>query len=260
MAAIANGMAAYGHFIPYVATFLVFTGYMFGAMRVSALSGFRVIYVMTHDSIGLGEDGPTHQPIEVLAMLRATPNIQVIRPADGNEVSGAYKIAINSPNTPTVICLTRQNVPTLEGTSIQKTELGAYILQDCDGKPDIILIGTGSEVSLCVEAAKHEALKGKKVRIVSMPCQELFDKQPEDYRKKVLLQDVPVLSVEAASTLGWQKYSHAQIGMKTFGMSAPYEKLYEYFGFTPLNIAQKAAKLISYYEGKNVPNLHPLQL
>lgn len=253
MAAIANGIRAHSNYVPFVATFLNFMGYMIGAVRLSAISKFQVIYIMTHDSIGLGEDGPTHQPIETLSMLRSTPNINVFRPCDGNEVNGCYISALKSKETPSVISLTRQDLPQLEGSDAKKVELGGYVLQDSQGKPDVILVATGSEVSICVSAAK--LLTDLKVRIVSFPSLELFEKQSLDYRKSVLLEDVPILSVEALSTFGWSRYSHAQIGMKSFGKSAPFEKLYEHFGFTPKNISEKASKLVSYYKDKKVPNI-----
>lgn len=245
MCAIANGMAAYGHTIPFASTFLIFTTYCFAAIRLSALSHFQVLYIMTHDSIGLGEDGPTHQPIEVIPMLRATPNLLVFRPADGNEVSGSYRCALKHSKTPSVICLTRQNVPPLPGSSIEQVEKGAYVLIDCKGKPDVILAATGSEVWLCVEALRY--LK-KRVRIVSMPSHELFDQQSEEYKKQVFPENVPVLSVEAASPLGWEKYSDEHLGMNTFGMSGPYKKVFEYFGFTAENVAKKAEDLMIKWE------------
>ena len=203
---------------------------------------------MTHDSIGLGEDGPTHQPIETLSLLRATPNMFVFRPADGNEVSGAYMSAFERDG-PSVICLTRQNVPHLEGSSIESTLKGGYVLQDMNGgKVDVILTATGSEVSICVGAAKVLAEKGLKVRIVSMPCWELFDRQPVEYQTSVFLPGVPAVSVEALSTLGWQKYTHAQIGMTTFGASGKYEALYEKFGFTKEKVAEKVEKVVAWYK------------
>jgi transketolase len=252
MAAIANGIRAHSNYIPFVATFLNFVGYMMGAVRLSALSKLQVIYIMTHDSIGLGEDGPTHQPIETLCQVRSMPNMLVFRPCDGNEVNGCYLMAMRSTHSPSLLSLTRQEVPQLEGSSIEKTFLGGYVLQDSKEKPKVILVSTGSEVSICVEAVK---LLGVDARVVSMPSMELFEKQPLEYRQSVLLQDVPVLSVEAASTFGWSKYSHSQLGMTTFGKSAPFEKLYEFFGFTPKNIAERAKKLMNYYEKKVVPNL-----
>lgn len=238
MAAIGNGLAAYGCIIPYTSTFLNFIEYAYGAVRLSALSGHQQIYVMTHDSIGLGEDGPTHQPIEALAMCRATPNLIVLRPADGNETSGAYAVALQAKHTPSVIALTRQNVPHLPGTSVEAVAKGAYVLKEAEGgKPDVILVATGSEVALALEAAKK--LTGKKVRVVSMPSTTLFDQQPVDYRRKILVPGVPVVSIEALSTLGWERYSHFQIGMTTFGASAPIKALFDYFGFTPDKVAAR---------------------
>eukprot|EP01080_Neovahlkampfia_damariscottae_P012966 gene12966-7626_t len=250
MAAIANGIRAHSNYIPFVATFLNFMGYLAGASRLSALSHFQILYVMTHDSIGLGEDGPTHQPVETLAMLRATPNFLVFRPADGNEVSGSYLSMMNEKSTPSVISLSRQDVPQLEGSDIKKVAKGAYVLQDVE-KPEIILISTGTEVSICVEAAKSL----KNCRIVSMPCWELFEKQSSEYKQSVLLEGVPVLSVEALSTFGWSKYSHYQIGLTTFGKSGKFKDVYEYFGITEKNIIEKSNKLVQHYKGKQVPNL-----
>ena len=252
MAAIANGMRAHSNYIPFVATFLNFMGYLAGASRLSALSHFQILYVMTHDSIGLGEDGPTHQPIETLAMLRATPNFLVFRPADGNEVSGSYLCMMNEKSTPSLISLSRQDVPQLEGSDMKKVSKGAYVLNEKEvQKPEIILISTGTEVSICVEASKSL----KNCRIVSMPCWELFEKQSLEYKKSVLIEGVPVLSVEALSTFGWSKYSHYQIGLTTFGKSGKFEDVYEYFGITSKNIIEKSNKLISHYKGKQVPNL-----
>jgi len=199
---------------------------------------------MTHDSIGVGEDGPTHQPIETLASLRAQPNLNVIRPADGNEVSAAYYKALTSKETPTVLCLSRQDVPQLEGSSFENALKGGYILQD-EPNPKIILAGTGSEVSLCVEAAKLLKKDNIPARVVSLPCLSLFDAQGKNYRNKVLPKNIPVLSVEAASTFGWAKYAHMSIGIDSFGMSAPYKKIFEHFDLVPVAIAKKAKSLIS---------------
>lgn len=175
---------------------------------------------MTHDSIGLGEDGPTHQPIETLALTRATPNMLTFRPADGNEVSGTYLIALERCKEPSVLALTRQNLPQLKGSSIEAVRKGGYILEPLsDQNPDVILVATGSEVSIAVDAAELLRKEGTKVRVVSMPCTELFDEQPLEYRQSVLSKGIPVVSVEALSTFGWQKYSHAQVGMVTFGAS-----------------------------------------
>lgn len=199
MGAICNGIALHGGLIPYCATFLVFVDYMRGAIRLSALSEAGVIYVMTHDSIGLGEDGPTHQPVETLASLRAIPNLLVFRPADGNETAGAYKVAIANRNRPTLLALSRQALPQLEGSTISNTEKGAYILSDSEGTPEVILLGTGSETHLCVQAAEKLRADGVRVRVVSIPCWELFDEQSADYQESVLPKAVTKrLAVEAA--------------------------------------------------------------
>ena len=199
MGAIMNGLCAYGMHIPTAGTFLNFVTYGWGAVRLSSLSNFQVIWVATHDSIGLGEDGPTHQPIEVAAALRALPNMDFWRPADGNEVSAAYKVAIESYKTPSVVSLTRQNLPQLEGSSIEKAEKGGYVLLE-DKEAAITLVSTGSEVSICVDAVAKLAEKGIKARVVSIPCFRVFDLQPYDYRISVLPSGHPILSVEAYST------------------------------------------------------------
>ncbi|KAI9595878.1 transketolase TktA [Syncephalis fuscata] len=255
MAAILNGLSAYGAIVPFGATFLNFISYALGAVRLSALAKERVIYIMTHDSIGLGEDGPTHQPIETLAGLRAMPNLNVIRPADGNEVSAAYVAAIESLETPTVICLTRQNIRQLDGSSIENALRGAYRLAHGSAKPQIILVGTGSEVEICVDAATELIAGGIEAHVVSMPCWELFDKQSEDYRQSVFPAGVPVLSVEALSTVGWSQYAHAQLGMHTFGASGPYKQVYEHFGLTAKNVATKARATVEFYKSEPVTNL-----
>jgi len=251
MGAICNGMALHGSgLIPYGATFLIFTDYMRAAIRLSALSEAGVIWVMTHDSIGQGEDGPTHQPIEVVASLRAIPNLTVIRPADGNEVSGAYKVAIakTRENAPTLLSLTRQAVPNLAGSAIDKVALGAYTLVDCDGTPDLILMGTGSEVQLCVGAAEQLAAAGKKVRVVSMPSWELFEAQDAAYKESVLPKAVTKrLSVEAAASFGWHKYVGTEgdtVSIDTFGASAPGGVCLEKFGFSVENVLAKAKALL----------------
>lgn len=249
MGAICNGIALHNSgLIPYCATFLVFTDYMRAAIRLSALAEAGVIYVMTHDSIGLGEDGPTHQPVETVAALRAIPNLTVIRPADGNETSGAYKIAVESRKAPTLMCFSRQNLPNLDGSSIDAVAKGAYILSDSDGTPDIILIGTGSEVELCVEAAKQLTAEGKKVRVVSMPSWELFDAQDESYRESVLPKSVTKkLAVEAGISMGWCRYVGSEgdvVGIETFGRSAPGGTVMKEFGFTVENVVARAKKLL----------------
>ena len=247
MGAICNGIALHGSgLIPYCATFLVFTDYMRAAIRLSALSQAGVIYVMTHDSIGLGEDGPTHQPVETIASLRAIPNLTVIRPADGNETSGAYKVAVEYANQhrPTLLIFCRQNLPQLAGSSIEIVSKGGYILADSEGTPDIILISTGSEVYMCVEAADKLRAEGKKVRVVSLPSWELFDEQPAEYRESVLPKSVTKrLVVEAASRFGWERYigtEGAMISVDTFGVSAPGPVALEKFGYTVDNIITKA--------------------
>jgi len=237
MAGIGNGITAYGGLIPYTATFLNFIEYCFPSVRLTALSETQQIFVMTHDSIGLGEDGPTHQPIEALALCRATPNITTFRPADGNETVGAYMHAIEHRKGPTVLALSRQDLPHLEGSSPEKTLKGAWILHDVKA-PAVILVSTGSEVHVALKAAHLlESKHGVAARVVSMPSPELFDKQPTLYRRSVLAPGVPTISVEALGTYGWSKYSNFHIGMTTFGASAPLEVVMDHFGFTPEKIA-----------------------
>ena len=251
MGAICNGMALYGAgLIPYGATFLIFTDYMRAAIRLSALSQAGVIWVMTHDSIGQGEDGPTHQPVETLASLRAIPNLTVIRPADGNECSGAYKIAVENAknNAPTLLAFTRQNVPNLPGTSLEGVAKGAYAIVDCQGTPDIILMGTGSEVSLCVGAAEKLTSEGKKVRVVSMPSWELFEAQDAAYQESVLPKAVTKrLAVEAGVSFGWHKYVGTEgdtVSIDRFGASAPGGTCMEKFGFSVDNVLAKAKAVL----------------
>ena len=248
MAAICNGIAYHGSgLIPYGGTFLVFAGYMIGAMRLSALSSLGVIYVLTHDSIGLGEDGPTHQPVETLANLRAIPNLLVIRPGDGNETSGAYEVAVTNRNRPTVLALSRQamaNQPTSSAAAVAK---GGYILEDCEGTPELILIGTGTELDLCVKAAAQLKQEGRKVRVVSMPCVELFEEQDATYRESVLPSAVRKrLVVEASGSFGWHKYTGFDgdtVSVEGFGASAPGPLCLEKFGFTVENVVAKAKAL-----------------
>ena len=247
MAAICNGMQAYGALIPFCATFFNFITYAWGAVRLSALSKHQVIYIMTHDSIGLGEDGPTHQPIETLSLLRATPNIITLRPADGNETSAAYAAALEARKTPSVIILTRQNLPHLEGSSIEKAKKGAYVLSSSP-QAKAILVGTGSEVSLAVEAAKLLAAAGISVNVVSMPSWELFEAQTQAYKESVFVEGLPVVSMEAMSTTGWHKYAHVPLGIDTFGLSAPYLQAYKHVGLVPDVVAEKVKKVIAHYE------------
>ncbi|MBD2602983.1 transketolase [Scytonema hofmannii FACHB-248] len=251
MGAICNGIALHqSGLIPYGATFLIFTDYMRAAIRLSALSRAGSIWVMTHDSIGQGEDGPTHQPIETLASLRAIPNLTVIRPADGNECSGAYKVAIekSKENAPTLLAFTRQAVPNLTGTSIEGVTKGAYTVVDSQGTPELILIGTGSELSLCVTAAEKLTSEGKKVRVVSMPSWELFEAQDAAYKESILPKAVTKrVSVEAAASFGWHKYVGMEggcVSIDTFGASAPGGVCMEKFGFSVENVLATAKKVL----------------
>lgn len=251
MGAICNAIALHGSgLIPYGATFLIFTDYMRNSIRLSALSEAKVIWVMTHDSIALGEDGPTHQPVEQVASLRLIPDLYVFRPADGNETSGAYKVAIEMEKHPSLLALTRQNLPNLAGSSIDAVAKGGYVVA-CGFAPeelDLILIGTGSEVSLCVDAAEKLKAEGKKVRVVSMPCVELFDQQDEAYKESVLPKAIKKrISVEAGVTYGWERFvtdEGATIGINQFGASAPGNVVMEKFGFTVDNILAKAKALL----------------
>ena len=250
MGAICNGIALHGSgLIPYGATFLIFTDYMRAAIRLSALSQAGSIWVMTHDSIGQGEDGPTHQPIETIASLRAIPNLTVIRPADGTECSGAYKVAIEFANQarPTLMAFSRQNLPNYSTTSIEGVAKGAYAVVDCEGTPDLILIGTGSELSLCVKAAETLASEGK-IRVVSMPSWELFEEQDAAYKESVLPKAVTKrLSVEAGTSFGWAKYVGTEgdcVSIDRFGASAPGNVCMEKFGFTVDNVVAKAKALL----------------
>ncbi len=244
MTAICNGIQAHGGLKSYAATFFVFSDYMKPAIRLAALMGLPVTYILTHDSIGVGEDGPTHQPIEQLAMLRSIPNLNVIRPADAREVSAAWYTAMKSTKTPTALILSRQNLPALEGSSKEALK-GAYVISKEEKEAQVVLIATGSEVSLCVEAQAKLKAEGIDSRVVSMPCQELFDAEPKSYQDEVLLKGVPKLAVEAAATFGWHKYACDVIGMEGFGLSAPGNTLFKAFGFTAENIANRAKTLIS---------------
>ena len=242
MAAICNGIQLHGGLRIVCSTFFSFSDYMKGGIRMSALMNIPVIYVMTHDSIGVGEDGPTHQPVEQLIALRSIPNIKVFRPCDGKETAAAY-ISAFTQDSPTVIVLSRQNLPQNEGSDI-KALAGGYILSDCAGKPDVILIGTGSEIELCNGAKQILEGEGHSVRVVSMPCMEEFEKQTDEYKQYVLPSNVKArVCVEAASHYAWYKYSGdlgEVLAMKTFGVSAPAEKVFEYFGFTKETVAEKA--------------------
>lgn len=246
MAAIANGMQLHGGIQAYCATFFVFSDYCKPAMRLSALMGIPVTYIMTHDSIGVGEDGPTHQPVEQLVMLRSVPGLKVFRPADGKETAAAWVSAL-SGNEPTVLALTRQALPQYENSG--KIALkGGYVLEDCTGTPDVLLIGSGSEVELCMKAKAALAEQGVKARVISMPCIEEFEKQPEEYKQSVLPREIKArVCVEAGSPYSWYKYAGDNgeiIGMDTFGASAPAGKLFTHFGFTTENVVEKALQSI----------------
>jgi len=249
MAAVLNGIAYHDSgLIPYGGTFLVFADYMRGSMRLSALSELGVIYVLTHDSIGVGEDGPTHQPVETIPSLRAMPNMLVFRPGDGNETSGAYKIAVQNRKRPSSLCLSRQGMPNQENTSIEKVAFGGYIVSDCEGTPDVIFIGTGSELNLCIEASKEISKLGKKTRVISMPCVELFEEQDASYKESILPSNVKKrVVVEAAHSFGWHKYTGLDgicITMDRFGASAPGGKCMTNFGFTVENVVNKTKEIL----------------
>ena len=256
MAAAMNGMALHGGTRPYGGTFMCFTDYARGAMRLSALMGVPATYVMTHDSIGLGEDGPTHQPVEHLAMLRATPNMNVFRPADAVETAEAWEIALSSSKTPSVLALSRQGLPTVrtEHTLKNQTSFGAYVLAEAEAKRQAILIATGSEVSIAMEAKALLEADGIGTRVVSMPCQELFAAQDEKYRRKVLPAGPVRVAVEAGVRFGWDQWLMGErgrrekcdyVGMEGFGASAPANVLYEHFGITAEATAQKVRALLS---------------
>lgn len=236
MAAIGNGIALHGGLRPYVSTFFVFSDYVKPMARLSSLMNLPLTYVLTHDSIGVGEDGPTHEPIEQLAMLRAMPNFHVYRPADATECAAAWYHALNNKTTPTALVLSRQNLPQLDGSSPEALK-GGYILEDSEKDiPDAIIIATGSEVSLAVEAKKELIADGIDVRVVSMPCMDIFDEQPDEYKEEILPKNVRArVGVEALSEFGWGKYIGLDgefIGMKSFGASAPGGQLFEHFGIT----------------------------
>ncbi|KAI0312738.1 transketolase [Amylostereum chailletii] len=257
MGAIANGLAAYGGIVPFVATFLNFVSYAAGAVRLSALSKHQVIWVATHDSIGLGEDGPTHQPVETAIHFRATPNLAFWRPADGNETSAAYLVALKSTSTPSILSLSRQNLPNLEGSTIEKASLGGYVVAE-EEKEDLTIVSTGSEVSIALEAAGKLNAQGIKTRVVSLPCWLVFDQQSEEYRLSVLRSGAPILSLEALSTAGWAKYSHEQYGLPAWGASGPYKQVYEKFGITGDNIAVVGKKVVDFYKAKGGEVISPL--
>jgi len=244
MGSVANGMALHGGILPVVGTFLVFADYMRPSVRMAALSSAKVIFVWSHDSVGVGEDGPTHQPIEHVASLRAIPDLDVIRPADANEVSQAWEIAINNAG-PTAIILTRQNVPVLEGTDrTGQVSKGAYVLIDAPD-PAVVLAGTGSEVQLCVQAAAALAEDGISSRVVSMPSWEIFGRQDPDYRKEVLPDGIPVVGVEAGVSFGWDQWADRTVTIDQFGKSAPGDQVMQVLGISAAAIEAAARDLLT---------------
>ena len=250
MGAALNGMAVHGGIFPYAGTFLVFSDYMRGAVRVAAVMNAPVIFVWTHDSVGVGEDGPTHQPIEHAAALRAMPNLEVIRPADANETAAAWRYALTHRDAPVALLLSRQNLPVMAGTEDPaKLERGAYVLADApDGKPDVILIGAGSEVSVAMAARDLLAAQGVPARVVSMPCWELFEAQDADYREAVLPPEITArVTVEAGVTQGWERYAGsagATIGINRFGESGKGPAVMAHLGITPEHVAEVALAVV----------------
>ena len=248
MAAIANGITLYGGTKTFVGTFFVFSDYLKPMARLAALMKIPVTYVLTHDSIGVGEDGPTHEPIEQLAMLRAMPNINVFRPADATETAAAWYSAITSKNTPTVLALSRQNLPQIEGSSKEALKGGYIIAESIKAKPDAIIIASGSEVSLAVDAKKELMEKGFDVRVVSMPCMDVFEQQSDEYKEKILPQTVEKrLVMEAGSSICWGKYlgfKGKSVTIDTFGASAPANVLFKKYGFTVENVVNKALSML----------------
>jgi transketolase len=246
MAASMNGMAQHRGVLPVGGTFFCFSDYMRPSVRLASLTGTHVIYSWTHDSIGLGQDGPTHQPIEHLASLRAMPGLSLVRPADANETAQAWRIAVEADG-PVGLVLTRQNVPVLAGTAERApagVDRGAYVLVDSDGPPQIVLVGTGSEVQLCVAGAATLAESGVQAQVVSFPSWDHFEQQPEDYRATVFPAGVPVLSVEAGATFGWDRYADDSIGIDRYGASAPGDVAMEKFGFTADHVVERARALL----------------
>jgi transketolase len=252
MAAIAGGMAIHGGIIPFTGTFFTFADYMRPSIRLAALMGLRVIYVFTHDSVGVGEDGPTHQPVEHLMSLRTIPNLSVIRPADANETAEAWRIAVQRTDGPTALIFTRQNLPVLDrgiyGPAAGLRQGGYILWESAEGTPETILIGTGSEAPLALAAGKKLAAEGIRVRVVSLPSWDLFDRQPQEYRDRVLPPSVRArVAVEAGVRLGWERYTGQEgaiLGIDRFGASAPYQVIYEKFGITAEAVANEAKRLL----------------
>jgi transketolase len=256
MGSILNGMALHGGLIPFGSTFLTFSDYMRPSIRLGALMRLHIIYIFTHDSVALGEDGPTHQPVEHLASLRAMPNLTVIRPADANETAEAWRVAMEQKEGPVALILTRQNVPVIDRSKFNPANglrNGAYILADSPARPEIILMATGSEVHLALEVYERLRNEGIGVRVVSMPSWELFEKQPEEYRNKILPSEITIrMSIEAGVTLGWHKYVGLQgeiVGIDHFGASAPGKTVLKEFGFTSENVVKRVRALLAERRG-----------
>jgi transketolase len=246
MAASMNGLALYGGLIPYGGTFLIFSDYCKPSIRLSALMGLKVIYIFSHDSIGLGEDGPTHQPIEQLAGLRAIPNLNVFRPADINETLECWQVALKSKNTPSAIALSRQKLPYVNPlhTKENKSELGAYVVNVTSQDHLVTLIASGSEVELALQSQKELKEINIDSKVVSMPCQELFNQQSINYKNAIIDKDVPAITIEASSVNSWEKYSENNMGIATFGESAPFKEVYQHFDLTSTKIVELAKKII----------------
>jgi transketolase len=247
MAATMNGMALHGGVIPVGGTFFVFSDYMRPAVRLAAMSEAHCVFAWTHDSVGLGEDGPTHQPIEQLAAVRAMPFLRVLRPADANETAAALRIAIDGEGASALV-LSRQKVPVLDGTSAEGVARGAYVLRDAGRDPDVVLIGTGSEVHVCVGAAELLAAEGVRASVVSMPCWDLFEAQDETYQASVLPPDAAILAVEAAASFGWDRWADDSVSIDRFGASAPGEVALAKLGYTPEHVAERARELLAELE------------
>jgi len=249
MAGIMNGMALHGGVLPYGGTFLIFLDYCKPSLRLSAFMGLKIIYIFSHDSIGLGEDGPTHQPIEHLAHLRAIPNLNVFRPADIIETLECWEIALKSSTNPSVIALSRQKIPFVTEmlTNKNMSSLGGYELKKTNSNPEITLIASGSEVQIAINALNKLKEANINSKVVSMPCQELFDKQSKEYREKVIEKNSKKISIEASSIFGWEKYVGSEgssLGIKSFGKSAPYKTIYEDFNLTSNSVVMIAKKML----------------
>ncbi len=251
MGAITSGLALHGGIIPFAASFLIFSDYMRPPMRLACIMKLHVIYVFSHDSIGLGEDGPTHQPVEQLMGLRTIPNLMLIRPADATETVEAWKVAMQRRDGPTVLVFTRQPVPVLDRSALSSAsgvQKGGYILWEADSSPQVILIGTGSEVHIALEAGRILKEQGVKARVVSLPCWSLFDSQPEKYRNSVLPPEISArVSIEAGTPIGWEHYvglTGRAIGVSRFGASAPGKIIYEKLGLTAQHMVDESLKLI----------------